>query len=249
MASDWIIPGEILVIPSPDNGNYTVKSGDSLYAIAQKYHTTVTAIMQQNNLGSTNLFPGQPLILPEQPETVADDQSLSDYLWQHNRTAVNNIQIVVHKINHTLSIYEDNTLLKTYSVSLGDGGLDPKQVSGDHKTPEGYFYVVEKSVLDPEDEYLGTRWMRLGYPNSGDAIRGVQQNLIGNPEYQSIVTAFNQKQTPPQRTNLGGGIGIHGGTGGENTGDWTWGCVGLTNTDVEDFYGFVPLGSPVIIVK
>ena len=45
--------------------SYTVKSGDSLYAIANRYKTTVSEIMKLNNLTSTNLMIGQQLKIPQ----------------------------------------------------------------------------------------------------------------------------------------------------------------------------------------
>lgn len=43
---------------------YTVKKGDSLYAIAREYNTTVDNLKQLNNLTSNNLSIGQVLQLP-----------------------------------------------------------------------------------------------------------------------------------------------------------------------------------------
>ena len=43
---------------------HTVKKGDTLYSIARKYNTTVTAIMKKNNLSSTSLSLGMLLRLP-----------------------------------------------------------------------------------------------------------------------------------------------------------------------------------------
>ncbi len=43
---------------------YTVISGDTLYRIAAKYHTTVTAISVQNKIKNVNLiYPGQKLVV------------------------------------------------------------------------------------------------------------------------------------------------------------------------------------------
>jgi spore germination protein len=49
---------------------YTVKAGDSLYQIAQRFNTTVEAIVALNNLTSTALNVGQRLIIPVYTEAI-----------------------------------------------------------------------------------------------------------------------------------------------------------------------------------
>jgi murein L,D-transpeptidase YafK len=154
----------------------------------------------------------------------------------------------VDKSAHTLSLYSGGTWLKYYHVELGDSGLADKQAAGDHKTPEGSFYVTQKTVFGTPDYYLGSRWMRLSYPNREDAQRGLNAGLVDQSVCDQIVSAISRHQTPPQWTPLGGGIGIHGGDRDSFQDDWTWGCVGLTDQDVEDFYDFVKVGTPVTIV-
>ena len=44
---------------------YTVKSGDTLYSIARKYNTTVSELINRNNLKTSNLSIGQELIIPD----------------------------------------------------------------------------------------------------------------------------------------------------------------------------------------
>ena len=61
--------GQILKIPSNSNSSssymtYIVVSGDSLYAIARKYNTSVDEIKSLNNLSSNNLSIGQNLKIP-----------------------------------------------------------------------------------------------------------------------------------------------------------------------------------------
>lgn len=61
--------GQTLKISSSDNINnnvktYTVQKGDTLYSIAQKFGTTVSAISSLNNLTTTVLSVGQKLLLP-----------------------------------------------------------------------------------------------------------------------------------------------------------------------------------------
>ena len=62
--------GQKLIIPNTSNANqnndnniYTVKSGDSLYAIARNFNTTVDEIKRLNNLTTNNLSLGQKLII------------------------------------------------------------------------------------------------------------------------------------------------------------------------------------------
>jgi lipoprotein-anchoring transpeptidase ErfK/SrfK len=161
----------------------------------------------------------------------------------------NSVTIFVDKSEQFLTIMLDGQPIKTYHAEFGDSGMGDKKISGDHKTPEGTFYVCEKSVLSPADEYLGSRWMRLSYPNIEDGRRGLKTGLINETTYNEIVSAINQKKTPPQRTALGGGIGIHGGSKPDFGDNWTWGCVGLSNKDAEEIYDYVSIGTPVIIQR
>ena len=71
LTSDVLQIGQVLIIndvtaPSPDDNyiTYVVKSGDSLYRIAQQYNTTVKTLIDINNLSSTSLSIGQILRIP-----------------------------------------------------------------------------------------------------------------------------------------------------------------------------------------
>jgi len=49
---------------------YTVRTGDSLYLIAERNNTTIEALRAANNLSSIMLQPGQVLTIPEDAETL-----------------------------------------------------------------------------------------------------------------------------------------------------------------------------------
>ncbi len=78
--------------PSPDTIQYIVKSGDSLWLIARRYSTTVSAIQRQNNLTGDLIRVGQVLTIPVSgtPSYIEYTVKAGDSLWriaqQYNTT-------------------------------------------------------------------------------------------------------------------------------------------------------------------
>ncbi len=67
LTSDNLQIGQVLRIPSEQSSdyfNYTVKSGDTLWLLANRFGTTVDAIKRQNGLTGDNLQIGQVLRIP-----------------------------------------------------------------------------------------------------------------------------------------------------------------------------------------
>ncbi|NLJ40094.1 MAG: L,D-transpeptidase family protein [Clostridiales bacterium] len=179
---------------------------------------------------------------------VSDDGATVDGLKEYNDLE-DEIKILINKTGQKLTVYKGDTEIQVYKAHFGEGGMEDKEIQGDRKTPEGTFYITEKSILTPTDEYLGSRWMRLSYPSIEDGDRGLEWGIIDQATRDSIAWAINNKETPPQRTALGGGIGIHGGDIPEFGDNWTWGCIGLTNMDAEELFELVSVGTQVIITR
>ena len=148
-------------------------------------------------------------------------------------------RIVVYKKERKLEFYSDQTLLRTYRIGLGFSPVADKQREGDGATPEGDFYVFVKNSKSAYYLSLG-----ISYPNAEDAARGLRDGLITKTQHDTIVEANRKKKAPPQYTNLGGLIYIHG-HGAKS--DWTWGCVALENADIKELYDAVSVGTPVTI--
>ena len=51
--------------PKPTVSRYTVRKGDSLYAIAQRNRSSVAAIQRANNISGSLIRPGQVLVIPK----------------------------------------------------------------------------------------------------------------------------------------------------------------------------------------
>ena len=148
--------------------------------------------------------------------------------------------IVVHKSERRLELYSDHDLLRTYKIGLGFNPVVDKIKEGDGATPEGDFYIFVKN--NKSSYYLS---LGLSYPNAEDAERGLRDGLITRAQHDAILEAIRKKTTPPQYTNLGGLIYIHG-NGARS--DWTWGCVALENTDIKELFDAVVVGTPVRIL-
>lgn len=123
LTSNNLSIGQVLIIseatgpetPSDDYILYTVKSGDSLWNIAREYETTVDAIVQLNNLGTTALSIGQTLKIPKKTQSsLTYTVKKGDSLWK----IANNFGVSVD------SIIQANNLSGT-NLSIGQQLIIP----------------------------------------------------------------------------------------------------------------------------
>ena len=158
-------------------------------------------------------------------------------------------EIEVNKTTHMLVVKADQEILETFKVSVGRGGPGDKLKVGDKKTPVGTYRVTGLNASSRFDTFI-----RLNYPNVKDAFYGLRNGVISRTEFDHIVAALDEGRTPPQDTDLGGAIGIHG--IGEETPeklrihenlDWTEGCIALTNSEVRQLKPYLALGTRVVI--
>ena len=134
LTTDALAIGQILKIPSnttTETNTYTVKSGDTLYAIANKYNTTVDAIKALNNLSSNTLSIGQALKIPSSTTsnattyTVKSGDTLYAIANKYNTTVdaiknLNNLTSNTLSIGQTLKIPNNTSNNITYTVKKGD---------------------------------------------------------------------------------------------------------------------------------
>lgn len=149
-------------------------------------------------------------------------------------------EVEIRKQDRVLVVYSDGEPVKTYRMALGREPVGDKSREGDGRTPEGDFYVCTKN---PESQYH--RSIGLSYPSAEDAERGLLEGIISKREYRTILDAMRHLRQPPWNTALGGEIMIHG--GGVRA-DWTAGCVALADTEIEELFNALPLGTRVVIV-
>ncbi len=163
------------------------------------------------------------------------------------RTAdLSNLWIRVDKSERTFYVYEGDRLIRALPADVSASDEDKVRRSQlgerDHyRIPEGVFFVTR---LHPESQYY--RAFVLSYPNAVHALRGVQEGIITEAQYQAIVRADQEGVEPPMNTPLGGLIEIHGqGSGRQRA--WTRGCVALRNVHMDELWDLVTVGTPVVI--
>lgn len=70
------MPLTFLSMQSVQAASYTVAPGDSLYQIGKTFNTSVNTLIQNNNLSSIMIYPGQTLNIPSKSYTVQNGDSL-----------------------------------------------------------------------------------------------------------------------------------------------------------------------------
>jgi murein L,D-transpeptidase YafK len=130
-------------------------------------------------------------------------------------------QVQVHKTDRKMYLIHHDRVLKSYDVALGFAPEGHKQFEGDGKTPEGSYYITHKN---PESDFHLS--LGISYPNAAD-----------------IAFAEAQGKDP------GGEIFIHGGPNERiSRRDWTWGCVAVSDKEMEVVYSMVKPGTPIHIL-
>lgn len=148
-------------------------------------------------------------------------------------------RIEVFKSKRELRFFDGERLVKTYRVALGTNPVPPKQREGDKATPEGSYFICTKNPKSRFHLSLG-----ISYPGPHDAERGYKAGLISAQERQAILDAHRNGTAPPWNTKLGGEIFVHG-RGSKS--DWTFGCIALDDSDIEELYRLVPVRTPITI--
>jgi hypothetical protein len=175
---------------------------------------------------------------------VRTDEGREGFVYGH---PLSNTWILISKSQRTLSLFRGATLLRTYGADFGQNPVADKEQRGskenpDHwRTPDGTFYVTR---LNPRSQFY--RAFVLSYPTVEHAQRAFARGLISTRERDAIAEAHRTFSEPPMNTALGGLIEIHGrGTGtGSN---WTQGCVAVRDRDMDEMWGLVSVGTPVVI--
>ncbi|MGB8459670.1 MAG: L,D-transpeptidase family protein [Candidatus Acidiferrum sp.] len=135
-------------------------------------------------------------------------------------------RIVVEKSARTMKLMRGTEVLKTYKVALSREPVGAKEREGDHRVPEGQY------VIDSKNSHSRFHLaLHVSYPNATD-----------------------REKARKLRVKPGGDVEIHGlgskyGWVGslQRQVDWTDGCIAVTNSEIDEIWPLVPVGTPLEI--
>jgi len=156
------------------------------------------------------------------------------------------VAITVTKRARQLRAFCEGGRVVALNVALGRGSAGPKRREGDARTPEGYY-----EISGPPRASRFHVFIPLDYPSISDAELARTDGRVSEVDYQRIIDAHVHDDQPPGDTALGGQIGLHGEgkrwRGDSRHEDWTLGCVGLADADVDFLATRSAIGTPVLI--
>jgi murein L,D-transpeptidase YafK len=131
-------------------------------------------------------------------------------------------RIVVEKSARRMVVYRGGIALREYRVALGFAPEGAKRRQGDGKTPEGVFRIDRVNAQSSFHLSLG-----LDYPQANDRQRAAKRGYAP-----------------------GGDIFIHGQPNdlADDTvlkGDWTAGCIAVSNAEIREIFAAVSVGATV----
>ena len=170
---------------------------------------------------------------------VAAGKMLRDYFEDHSKwknlandaiaaSRGGNKVILVDKVAHILYVYQSGKVIRSYDAEFGPNWMAHKERTGDKATPEGNYRITKKKERGSS---IYHKALLIDYPNAEDKIR---------------FAAKKRKGLISRGAGIGSLIEIHG-NGGKGF-NWTSGCVGLRDRDIDDLYKLVSSGTRVTIV-
>ncbi|MEM6588026.1 MAG: L,D-transpeptidase family protein [Pseudomonadota bacterium] len=131
--------------------------------------------------------------------------------------------IEIDKSDRRMTVYRDGVALRSYDVALGFSPEGDKAREGDGRTPEGRFCIDRRNPQSKFHLSLG-----LDYPHQEDRDHAAAYGF-----------------------SPGGDIFIHGQPnwypGQVLRGDWTEGCIAVTNAEMEEIWRVADVGTEVVI--
>jgi murein L,D-transpeptidase YafK len=131
-------------------------------------------------------------------------------------------RIVVEKSARRMTVYDGAVALRSYPIALGFSPTGDKLREGDGRTPEGVFRIDRKN---PGSAY--TLSLGLDYPQAKDRTRA----KAGGYDPGGDIMIRGQPNAMPDEAEL--------------RGDWTAGCIAVSNAAIREIFAATEIGTVV----
>ena len=175
--------------------------------------------------------------------------TLDEALKENKLQAINNPSIIIDRKNYSLNLFSDSLKIKSYKVVFGSNSGAEKLSKNDFITPNGKYKICS---IDTDLKYY--KKLKLNYPNTQDAVRGLRNNIISKIEYTTILNSLEHNKCSYSYTKLGANISVHG-IGKYNfifknlpfVFNWTNGSIAMSNENIDELINILPIGTTIVI--
>jgi murein L,D-transpeptidase YafK len=134
-------------------------------------------------------------------------------------------RITVEKSTRKMRVFQAGQVVREYTIALGFSPEGDKNRQGDGRTPEGLFRINRRNESSAYHLSLG-----IDYPREEDRARAA----AGGYDPGGDIFFHGQPNALPDETML--------------RGDWTAGCLALSNAEMRELWEVVPIGTEVEIL-
>lgn len=132
--------------------------------------------------------------------------------------------ILIEKAARRMTLLQNGKTLRTYRIALGFSPDGDKVREGDGRTPEGRFTIDRRNDQSSYHLSLG-----LDYPQPDDITRAAAEGYSPGGD----IMIHGQPNKLPETLIV--------------KGDWTAGCIALTNAEMREIWDHTPIGTVVEI--
>ena len=141
--------------------------------------------------------------------------------------------IIIDKAAYSLQLFKNGEKITEFPIELGRNPIDDKFMESDLATPEGRYNIAK--VKNAGQTHFHKAYL-INYPTQTD---------------KQEFTELKERNIIEKGNSAGSFIEIHGnGSTGENKRNWTWGCIALSNENIDKLFSY-NLGekTPITIVR
>lgn len=162
---------------------------------------------------------------------IAHAKALDQAAINRIRTQTPITEIHVFKAKRVLQLKHHQSMIKSYNMRLGFAPTGHKVQEGDGKTPEGRYIIDWRN-----SQSAFYKSLHISYPNQADKNKAVTLGVSpgGDIMIHGSATSSQVNKLPQLMDYF-------------PSNDWTWGCIAIRNTDMDEIWLLVDNGIPIEI--